>query len=295
MRRNPERSIRPPRHSAPMAAGTRHLPADLRRGRDLRLRPQASHLARPVPEHGDGAGGGRDPKVWTSRPPRPGAPHPPAPPCRRRSPWAGPRSSRCATASAAPRCAPPISSAARTSASRPRSAVTTASCRSPSRRRPASRRRPSPRPGPSRSGTARVQAGKRKIIKAQRHLEFRVRRLHDELRRIDAKLVKLMPIVYHGILRFDAPNGNLPGRSSTDGPPPVPETGTVYGLNIAYERVALLDALSEVCDEVVAVPDRPGRQVRQRDRDAHGPDARRACVQVRRPRPCPRWAVCWAG
>jgi Mrp family chromosome partitioning ATPase len=91
---------------------------------------------------------------------------------------------------------------------------------------------------------ARVKAGQRKIIEAQHRLEFRVRRLHDELRRIDAQLVKLMPLVYHGILRFDAPNGNFQGRTGADGPPPVPETGTVYGLNLAYERIALLDALS---------------------------------------------------
>jgi Mrp family chromosome partitioning ATPase len=91
---------------------------------------------------------------------------------------------------------------------------------------------------------ARVRAGQRKIVKAQQQLVRKVRRLHNELQRVDAKLVKLMPIVYHGILRFDAPNGNLRGRQ-TGGPPPVPEQGTVYGLNLAYERIALLSALSD--------------------------------------------------
>jgi len=92
---------------------------------------------------------------------------------------------------------------------------------------------------------ARVRAGQRKIVEAQERLIKKVRRLHDELQRVDNKLVKLMPIVYHGILRFDAPNGNLPGREGSDGPPPVPEQGTVYGLNLAYERIALLEALSD--------------------------------------------------
>src|SRR5579862_4779796 len=72
---------------------------------------------------------------------------------------------------------------------------------------------------------SRVADAKRKIIRAQNQLGVRVRRLHDELRRVDAILVKIMPIVYHGILRFDAPNGNLPGRGkngTAGGPPPVP-------------------------------------------------------------------------
>ena len=38
LRRNPERSIRPPRHTAAVASGRGHLSADLRRGRDLRFR-----------------------------------------------------------------------------------------------------------------------------------------------------------------------------------------------------------------------------------------------------------------
>ena len=42
-----------------------------------------------------------------------------------------------------------------------------------------------------------------------------MKKLHNELLKVDARLVKLMPIVYHGILRFDAPNGNLPGTTTT--------------------------------------------------------------------------------
>jgi Mrp family chromosome partitioning ATPase len=95
---------------------------------------------------------------------------------------------------------------------------------------------------------SRISDSKHKIIKAQNQLSVRVRRLHDELRRVDAKLVKLMPIVYHGILRFNAPNGNFPGVDNNGvggGPPPVPETGSVYGLNLAFERISLLKSLTD--------------------------------------------------
>ena len=51
-----------------------------------------------------------------------------------------------------------------------------------------------------------------------------------------------MPIVYHGVLRFDAPNGNFPGRGQ-NGPPPVPEQGSVHALNLAFERIQLLSSL----------------------------------------------------
>jgi Mrp family chromosome partitioning ATPase len=95
---------------------------------------------------------------------------------------------------------------------------------------------------------SRIGDAKKKIIKAQNQLSIRVRRLHEELRRVDARLVKLMPIVYHGILRFNAPNGNFPGidnNGANGGPPPVPETGSVVGLNLAFERISLLNALTD--------------------------------------------------
>ena len=91
---------------------------------------------------------------------------------------------------------------------------------------------------------ARIADAKAKIRQTQHNLNVRVTRLHSELRRVDARLVKLMPIVYHGVLRFDAPNGNLPGRGN-GGPPPVPEQGSVVGLNLAFERIQLLSALTD--------------------------------------------------
>ncbi len=98
---------------------------------------------------------------------------------------------------------------------------------------------------------ARVADAKRKVHESNHRLQVRVTKLHTELQRVDAKLVKLMPIVYHGILRFDAPNGNLPGRTGT-GPPPVPEQGSVYGLNLAFERIQLLSSLSSSASQAAA-------------------------------------------
>jgi Mrp family chromosome partitioning ATPase len=96
--------------------------------------------------------------------------------------------------------------------------------------------------------TARIADAKSHIRRTERNLNLRVSKLHRELQRVDAKLVKLMPIVYHGILRFDAPNGNLRGRNQT-GPPPVPEQGSVYGFNLAFERIQLLVALTSSAEK----------------------------------------------
>jgi Mrp family chromosome partitioning ATPase len=83
-----------------------------------------------------------------------------------------------------------------------------------------------------------------KLTASNRQLERRVGQLHDELRIVDAQLVKLMPIVYGGILRYNAPNGNQ-FTDGVTGPPPVPEQGSTHGLNLANERVQLLASLAE--------------------------------------------------
>jgi Mrp family chromosome partitioning ATPase len=88
----------------------------------------------------------------------------------------------------------------------------------------------------------------RKIRESQQHIAEQVRAQHTELQRTDAKLVKLMPIVYHGILRFDAPNGNLAGRTA-GGPPPVPEQGSVHALNLAFLRIQLLASITKLGNE----------------------------------------------
>ena len=93
-------------------------------------------------------------------------------------------------------------------------------------------------------GVARKAEARRNIKIEDRQLNRRVSVLHEELRRVDAQLVKLMPIVYGGILRYNKPNGNQFTDGIT-GPPPVPEQGSTHALNLANERVQLLDTLAE--------------------------------------------------
>ena len=121
-----------------------------------------------------------------------------------------------------------------------------ASCRWSSPARPGPRRRPSPATGRTvfAPASARTTA-KKKILQDQRSVVGAGEAQHNELQRVDAKLVKLMPIVYHGVLRFDAPNGNLPGTDQS-GPPPVPEQGSVHALNLAFLRIQLLSSITEL-------------------------------------------------
>lgn len=103
-------------------------------------------------------------------------------------------------------------------------------------------------------GSARKTNARNLLIKQRRHVQLHVTTLHTELQRIDAQLVKLMPIVYHGVLRYDSPNGAL--RSSKNGasagPPPVPEQGSVHALNLAFERIQLLSAIEKFGQEAAA-------------------------------------------
>jgi hypothetical protein len=94
--------------------------------------------------------------------------------------------------------------------------------------------------------TARKADAKQAIVREKRQINRKVTQLHDELLRVDARLTKLMPIVYGGILRYSAPNGNRgSGKNgpSTVGPPPVPEQGSVHALNLANERIQILSSL----------------------------------------------------
>jgi Mrp family chromosome partitioning ATPase len=99
---------------------------------------------------------------------------------------------------------------------------------------------------------ARKRDAKQQARENLQNLDRRVTKLHTELRRVDARLVKLMPIVYHGVLRFDAPNGNFPGRGQS-GPPPVPEQGSVHALNLAFERIQLLSTLVSSGEQAAAL------------------------------------------
>jgi len=102
--------------------------------------------------------------------------------------------------------------------------------------------------------TSARKANARALLLKQRHqVQVKVGTLHNELVRVDAQLVKLMPIVYHGILRFDAPNGNLRAtKNSTTAPPPVPEQGSVHALNLAFERIELLSAVEKFGQEAAS-------------------------------------------
>ncbi len=82
-------------------------------------------------------------------------------------------------------------------------------------------------------------------VRARQHaLSVRVTELHRELERVDKQLVTLMPVVYKGVLEFDAPGAGLPGRT-VNRPPPVPQQGSVKALNLAFERIQLLSSLTE--------------------------------------------------
>jgi Mrp family chromosome partitioning ATPase len=94
-------------------------------------------------------------------------------------------------------------------------------------------------------GKARRNDAIRKLRLADIQLNRRVNTLHNELRAVDARLIKIMPIVYSGILRYNAPNGNKYTDGVT-GPPPVPEQGSTHAYNLANERVQLLSSLAEL-------------------------------------------------
>jgi hypothetical protein len=83
------------------------------------------------------------------------------------------------------------------------------------------------------------------ILDQQRALTEHVAKLHEELRRVDIQLVKLAPLTYRNVLRFDggyhqfqsiAPNNS----ALVD---PVPQPGRL-GI-LAYKRISLLSALTE--------------------------------------------------
>ncbi len=82
------------------------------------------------------------------------------------------------------------------------------------------------------------------IVAARRAVSTKIKRLHNELRRVDSKLAKLMPLVYGDVLQYDSPNSRLPNRDDPYEPPPVPEQGSVEALNLAYRRIELLKEIN---------------------------------------------------
>jgi hypothetical protein len=101
-------------------------------------------------------------------------------------------------------------------------------------------------------GRARRADALRRLRVSNAQLNRRVNTLHEELRSVDARLVKLMPLVYGGILRYNAPNGNR-FTDGVSGPPPVPEQGSTHALNLANERVQLLATLAEKGSEAALI------------------------------------------
>jgi hypothetical protein len=99
---------------------------------------------------------------------------------------------------------------------------------------------------------ARIADAKAQIRQQQHQLSVRVAELHHELRRVDDRLVKLMPTVYGGVLRFDAPGGGPPDRAA-GGPPPVPEQGTPAALNLAFERIQILSSLTNAGENAASL------------------------------------------
>jgi uncharacterized protein YneF (UPF0154 family) len=91
----------------------------------------------------------------------------------------------------------------------------------------------------------------RHIIATQHSISIQVRELHDQLRRVDLKLMKIDPLAYHGVLQFDSPNGNLPG-TNPHAPPPVPEQGTVAELNLAFLRIQIMSQISHLGESAAA-------------------------------------------
>lgn len=85
---------------------------------------------------------------------------------------------------------------------------------------------------------------RRQIIEQQNQLSDRVRRLHEELRGVDTELAQEMPDVYKDVSRVDAPSGG-----PHDTLPPVPEQGSVRGLNLAFERISILEQLTKSATE----------------------------------------------
>lgn len=104
-------------------------------------------------------------------------------------------------------------------------------------------------------GNRRVTAGQTstEALHAQmRALDVRVAKLHRELRRIDGQLATLDPVVYGRLPSYDAPRSNFPGTSAPK-PPPVPERGSVHELNLAFERIQILNKLEALGQQASAL------------------------------------------
>ncbi len=94
---------------------------------------------------------------------------------------------------------------------------------------------------------ARDADAKERIQTNYRDITTTVEQLHNDLRRVDARLKALLPAVYGNIDLYDAPNGNVNPRKA---PPPVPPRGSVKALNLAFERIRILSRLNDAGNRV---------------------------------------------
>ena len=85
----------------------------------------------------------------------------------------------------------------------------------------------------------------------QRLLILRVQMLHRNLRSVDTELARLMPGTYGGLPEYETPSSSLPGRPASN-PPPVPEGGTPHALDLAFERIQLLQQLTQAGESVAS-------------------------------------------
>ncbi len=99
---------------------------------------------------------------------------------------------------------------------------------------------------------ARIAEAKTQIRAQQHALAVQVRALHEQLRSVDHQLATLLPDEYGDVERFDSPSPRFPGREQ-GGPPPVPENGTPKALNLAFERIQILEKLDVLSNQAATL------------------------------------------
>ena len=111
---------------------------------------------------------------------------------------------------------------------------------------------------------ARLQAAKAQNEATKRSLLKQSRLLHTELLSVDAKLAKLLPGTYGGVLHFDSdtPGGGSGGgsASTSTGPgsfstprPHIPDNARPYLVKLAQERPLLLDEIAGLGEKTAQI------------------------------------------
>lgn len=109
---------------------------------------------------------------------------------------------------------------------------------------------------------ARKEDATRAVIRKRTSLNKQEKTVHDELVAVDQKLGKLLPGQYGNAVKFDQQFGSTAGGQSGGSkaqngpaPPPIPEGSgqSVYLLNLAYERLNLIQQLTDTAQKAAAV------------------------------------------